>query len=389
MRHLRTCVVAIALMLLFGSFVLDLSLVLGLTESNTQRNVRDHRDDQNPSATTLARMFNAGLQSAQEEDQTKAAPNNALVATALNLMPDRPAEVVKMWNVMKSHLDKTIANHMGQVASLTVFLDAVEKAILKCDNLQLFDMIWSIRTEASEFRSQKIIAWGNELRAEKRGLSEKISAKYIESISTNSLDEFKSDLRERLSSYMELSGDASVLDGSIANRLQSELNKSIESISKDIGNQHKKDRDGEKIDPVEDDKKHQGGAGTYEQILAKLNKLQACLQREEVAFWFSDAEGTGDLNMLRTNIYEMATRTRELQKIRYSLWATRAIYHAEKSGSWHHALGRLDIGLLHTSVNALYSLTYNQRLSEVKDARERVTVVSTILCKDKVGLQAF
>ncbi|MBC8277311.1 MAG: hypothetical protein H8E46_03710 [FCB group bacterium] len=381
--------VAIALMLLFGSFVLDLSLVLGLTESNTQRNVRDHRDDQNPSATTLARMFNAGLQSAQEEDQTKAAPNNALVATALNLMPDRPAEVVKMWNVMKSHLDKTIANHMGQVASLTVFLDAVEKAILKCDNLQLFDMIWSIRTEASEFRSQKIIAWGNELRAEKRGLSEKISAKYIESISTNSLDEFKSDLRERLSSYMELSGDASVLDGSIANRLQSELNKSIESISKDIGNQHKKDRDGEKIDPVEDDKKHQGGAGTYEQILAKLNKLQACLQREEVAFWFSDAEGTGDLNMLRTNIYEMATRTRELQKIRYSLWATRAIYHAEKSGSWHHALGRLDIGLLHTSVNALYSLTYNQRLSEVKDARERVTVVSTILCKDKVGLQAF
>jgi hypothetical protein len=78
-----------------------------------------------------------------------------------------------------------------------------------------------------------------------------------------------------------------------------------------------------------------------------------------------------------------------LQSLRYNLWALRSIYEAESSDNWDSILGRIDVGLLHPTVNALYSMTYDEQVRKVTDSGIRTRTVQNILNSKKQGLQSF
>ena len=97
-----------------------------------------------------------------------------------------------------------------------------------------------------------------------------------------------------------------------------------------------------------------------------------------------------DEGNLAEKIANLTQKLYSLQQLAYNLWALREIHAAdEDTDNWDVPLARIDTGLLHPTVAALYQQTYGEKIKTIDDPLTTIAKAQHMLSSPKTGLSAF
>jgi hypothetical protein len=77
------------------------------------------------------------------------------------------------------------------------------------------------------------------------------------------------------------------------------------------------------------------------------------------------------------------------QVLAYNIWSLGQIQQAEEAVAWENLLSQIDQGFLDPAVSAVFSMVYNERLSQVKDPIRRGQIARLMLTETPMPLKAF
>jgi hypothetical protein len=352
-------------------------------------------------------LFRAGVKlvppgsAVSEEDKTRA---ELLTQMAVNRQADDPRSIEGIWALLREFLmqggESSEQGEISQIEVLTrliAFQDAVEATFAASRTQSELDGTWKVRCEvAAEIDRHRKQAT--------QDLAKEIATIYDRHKDTDegagkALSDFA-----KLGATNErrlLSIVAAVADSESD---RSELKPVFDAVDQLLGlidkNLEKIDSDStslleaaDEVLPTEKDGKPSDGR--CEEELKKLDDLRAALDRGGLATWYSLKDQlveTGDkpgLDAVVGRIDPIQTRLLQAQRLRYSLWALRAIQNAETSDSWVGYLAQIEPSQLHPTVSALFGAVQDRRSNDLKEAGPRQRMVRQMLTDTKVELRQF
>lgn len=339
----------------------------------------------------LVEMLREGLRSGKDDERS-----DALIQIALDGQSLHPAAAAELWAELREY-SKTIEEDYGQVTTLTIYLASITDAIELCDNRESFDRLWRIRGEVRQERRRCIQRWCESLQTELQAFLTDVEKGAL----TKDGETIPKGQQEQLRYQIEVFSDLAQQDGvtmpkavdRIAEAVRAKLIDRVRQLEDEAESQRLADLDGKKIEPAKlEAEKHV--AGDYQTLLVRLAAVAGDLDSEAYAFWLSRlSEGeSGDSPpsvQIAERVLKCVERVRTLQRQRYNLWALRVVYGAGESTSWHQRLGVVETGHLHPSVYVCYSITHDERLKAEQDPHNRQNAVTSLLCKEKISLEAF
>jgi hypothetical protein len=342
-----------------------------------------------PSGDDLAVMLREGLQDQNEDDQRR----DALIQVALDGQAVRPDAIPMIWATLAGHV-RALPEPSARVATLAVYLESLDAAIGLCEHQEQFERLWQIRKDVAKAQEECVGLWRNWLLKELDELHSKVQENGAAATLGEKPEDF-SNLRSQIEAFESVQDtDNGVFLESVAeigSAFKQKLQERISNLQSVALAQAKKDSQGEKIEPLKDETGKY--SGPLEQLLQQLQALGAEMGSEAVSFWLSRIPaptGTRETDEGLSEKMQMCAQTiSDLQRRRYNLWALREIYTGGQSTNWEDYLGRIDLGILHPSVHSCYSIDHDDKLRSVRDPQIRQKAVITLLCKDKIPLQAF
>ena len=269
-----------------------------------------------------------------------------------------------------------MAEPSARVATLVVYLEALDAAVELSEQQEQFDRLWEIRRDVVKTQEECIRLWREALRkkveelyfqVQEHGVAATIQTEHSDSQTLRSQIEALELLRP---------SDDGALPKTITRigmALKLDLQERISSLVLAAQAQEQKDRGGEKIEPLKGDSGEY--RGSLERLFRDLQGIDAKMNGEAVSFWLSRIPvlpGVANTaKELSERIQQCAETISDLQRRRYNLWALREIYTGGESSNWDEYLGRIDIGLLHPSVHTCYSIERDERLRREDDLQVR------------------
>ena len=372
----------------------------------------------------IASLFEEGLKEAAGSDRAE-----LLTQMAIRLQDATPALTPLLWKRYADYLDKQNLAAEERVLRLTSYLESVDKAAVASHNKAEFESVWGIRTDVTEKRNAAAKAVLSEIKEE---LAKKAEAIQQKSEKGNRVDAIKAlssvseDILPKLNAvkvaFQSVRPDSETAINEIIDKVAFAVNEVLSLAEKEVA-ALKQDRDKEKKadltenvpEPAEiaaTSEKKEGvsdkpKAGRYEALLRRIVELHQALDEADLQSCLTaiqeNKQATGPdasqdeqlaeyekrFSDLQKQIEELSVDVPRRQGLRYNLWALSVIYRAQESGDWDGILGRIDVGLLQPTVNALYSSTYDSLIHKETDPRARVVTVQRILNSEKIGLPSF
>jgi hypothetical protein len=339
-----------------------------------------------------------------------------LTQAAIRAQADHPITATDLWKEYGAYLDHSPKlTPYDRLARLSAYLDSVEASLLACRNTADFQAVWAVRKAVVNTR----VTARSDLLAEANKDVSKVSAEIKTKAATDRRGALRliashaDQLKPRLLIVFATAAGATQSSEADSGPLRDMLNEAIGLATSEVESLKKRRDDAAALDAkgtaVEPSPKY----GEYEGIFRDASDLASALEAADLHSWglivmpgkdgkaATKAQGIGtsahkedsgpDATLARvvTDLDQLRTDLARLQGIRYNLWALRTIYGAESTDNWDSALGQIDVGLLHPTVNALYSITYDTLVRKQTDPQIRARIVQNILNSKKQALPAF
>ena len=359
-------------------------------------------------------LMRAGLKSLKEGEGDRA---EFLIQAALQSQAKIPSTASGLWKEYKDYLDSNPKlDAYDRLTRLSSYLNRVEGTLVACSNLLDFQVVWEVRKHLLDEKSVSHESLLNEALKKVKALTSNLKGE-IESkrsLAVFSLIGSQSD-QLKASALLVLTTESTkpIATNKVAESIRELLNVVIASATNDVATINKRvesaaknDKKGDSVDP---DK-----LGVFEKISQDIQKLALSIESADLPTWIlmttpvkvknektkeelkTSSLGNPPENPLvisstqiNTSLSQLQGEVARLQGVRYNLWALRTIYGAESSENWDIELGQIDLGLLHPTVSALYSITYDTLLRKQTDPLIRAGMVRAILNSKKMVLSEF
>jgi hypothetical protein len=387
------------------------------TKASLSEALPSHPQRHEMSSADPAALLHAGLQSLAEGDEDRA---EFLTQAALRSQPDHLKFVPGLWREYKAYLDTSKLTPYDRLARLSAYLDGVDAALLSSRNMTDFQEVWAVRQAVVDTRARSRADLVAEVVHDISDLTTdlKKAAASHDSRGVFGLIASRADLlKPRALIVLATGADNAQSAKSTSDALHEMLAEAVGIAISEINVLKKRtelaaaiDIKGDSVDPASPEKQF----GDFEKIVRDARDLANALESADIHSWIlmvmpgkeskgstkmsreigvttTKNDGGLDAELARTlaSLDQLQAEVARLQGVRYNLWALRSIYGAESNDNWDSVLGRIEVGLLHPTVNALYSITYDTLVRKQIDPQIRARMVQNILNSKKQALSAF
>lgn len=360
-------------------------------------------------------LMREGLKSLKDGDEDRA---EFLIQTAIQGQAKFPLLAPDLWKEYKGFLNSNpkLEPH-DKIARLSIYLTSLEECLEACLNTKDFQVVWEVRNDLLKEKSGSHDALVKDVLFKIDTLKDNIRNPAISKGTSElfPLIAFQSDKLKKLAAIcFATAAPNSKETDKVAKSISEMLNEALVLTKKDVetikGRKNSVENIIKKDESVIDPASSKDKMGLLEKINRDTQELASAIETAEFPSWIqmanlivsktdsqknepkiSQSENLLDdsYSKIIFSLNQVQGETVRLQGICYNLWALRAIYGAESSQNWDAELGQIDLGLLHPTVNALYSITYDALIRKHKDPQIRTRMVQNILNSKKVTLSEF
>jgi hypothetical protein len=333
---------------------------------------------------------------------------DALIMRAWNLQQAYPESCVSVWQLTQTLVDQQ-EEPIQKLALTSLYLNSVDAAVESAMTPEGFESLWTVRqavtADIERHRHDALEAIEREAKEALRSLSNESGMQDFAgadaarwstlSDELSAMTETVSDPPESLSEVVQSIGKKLVADfdarlTDIGNRLTEEV----------IASPDQKDK--QAVVEIDSNRKPPDSAerGAVTKLLGDLDGLVRMRESASVASWIDQAakfstqqrfikgDEVGDEQLQAAEA--LRAKMLETRTLRYNMWATDAIYNAERRGlDGLFLLGAIDTRLLVSTVATSYSIAEGKILNEIQNPFDRQVRIREMLGQTKKQLSEF
>ncbi len=424
-----------------GCVSLLIGLVIGfLTQSLIHRNSKWIPEDDNGNILPISlrplqeeavvKLFREGLKAADQKSTESQNLSDIRIQATWKCQTEAPLLAPILWKNYHVYIYDSNNKFSAEdrFLHLSGYLDKIDEALSGCRTEEEFQQVWAVRCQVIRERDK-------EQKEIDKNTVQKITKLVQKMTEANNSKEFIKTIKSFAQETVEIKPAIALAISSIpedeykSSEIVQSGNKLIQLVSyaakaqcaflkKERDQAIKDDRDNKAVAPEslnlqnnENTASGQNpGAGQYELLQTELNDFALELEKCDLPTWYTmleetksapqdnetkskkvdNADSNGSILIdLQNDMEQLRSDAIRLQGMRYNLWALRSIHQADESANWVNILNKINVGLLHPTVSALYSSASDKLIKEKTDPNTRVRVVSSILNERKIPLSEF
>lgn len=304
----------------------------------------------------------------------------ALTQTAMERFATCPEAAASLKTVFGSYVEKS---PMLRYTQWGLFLDALDRSLIYCRNVDTFRNVWHIRRQVVGEQNKAVMEMVKDVESALNDLLK--SDQYELSEETREMLDFLLSEIDAMESHASETKKIRELTVTIAKRIDEKFSANLRKLQGDLVTERRKDVDN--VEVLEPKKKNGTDdvweAGTYQRIMDEAKQIFEQQTTTSIVYWLglsNEKEADTEKQDKTREVYDEARR---LQYIRYNLWVIRRL----ANNTSIDILSRIDAGLLIPSVAAIYRVKEDELMTD--DPSHRLFHVRKILLTPKIGLDAF